>query len=528
MRFASWLSQRDSRKRWMLIEHWKVLALILTVVGCASVQFYWQASRIAGAPGFPLDDAWIYARFADNLARGYGFSYNRGTPSSGSTSPLWTLLLAVAYALSIPPIPAALMWGILLLIASCWITYSLALALGRSLVVGITAAVFTALMSRLVWGALSGMEASLYVTLTLLALTWHARYDLDSGLRSYLSTIALALATLGRPECYVLLPIAWLDRILNSKVGPARLVAVFLSHLILYSLVLAPNWAFNISITGSIFPATFHAKVRDGLLEALRTGSVQMLLAALTVCPLNFMCQYAVFLAENNFVLIVPACWGLVNLIRRRCRIGSTIVPLVFVIHPLAVGAFGQGHLVGRYIANLIPLYAVLAAIGVEEVTRAVQRLRLSTPSPRLAQAAVLLLALLNAGVVGVYASVKYGWMVENINTMHVYMGHWIAENIPPDAVIAINDVGAMTYFGQRRIIDTVGLTTPNVIPYLKRAGYSRDDNLLRYLQEHQPGYLVIFPQNYPELLAHTDLFEPVYTHTYTGGHNVTIGGGDL
>lgn len=509
------------------LEHWKLLPLIVTIVGAAAILFLWQANHIAGTPGFPLDDAWIHARFADNLAHGYGFSYNRGIPSSGSTSSLWVLLLAATYALGVAPLPASLTWGILFLVASCWMTYRLALALGYSPSTGVMAAVFTALMSRLIWGALSGMEVNLYVYLTLLALTWHIRYDLNSGHRSYLSTIALALAASARPECYVLLPIAWLDRILAGRYRPMRIVTSSLPHFILYTLILAPNWAFNISVTGSIFPSTFHAKVQGGLFEALRTMDVQLLLEALTTRPLGFTCQYIVFWIENNTVLLIPACWGLVSLVRHRYRTRSMIVPLVFVILPLAVGAFsGWGELVGRYIANLIPLYVVMAAIGIEEITKWVQTPHVPAILARLTRTAVVLLALLNAVVVLTYASVQYGWMVENINAMQVFMGHWIADNIPTEALVAINDVGAPTYFGNREIIDTVGLTTPDIIPYLKTPEYTKDENLMRYLQERQPDYLIVYPNWYPKLVEkHADLFEPIYTHTYTGSHNVTLGG---
>jgi arabinofuranosyltransferase len=108
---------------------------------------------------------------------------------------------------------------------------------------------------------------------------------------------------------------------------------------------------------------------------------------------------------------------------------------------------------------------------------------------------------------------------------MQIFMGHWVAENIEPDALIAINDVGALTYFGNREIIDTVGLTTPDIIPYLKRPGYTKDEKLLYYLEERRPEYLIIFPNWYPRLAERADLFEPVYTHRYTGGRNVTLGG---
>src|ERR1700674_3879860 len=60
--------------------------------------FLLTEQRLAGAPGFPLDDSWIHLHFARNIAEGAGFSYNPGAPVAGSTAPLWTLLLALGVA----------------------------------------------------------------------------------------------------------------------------------------------------------------------------------------------------------------------------------------------------------------------------------------------------------------------------------------------------------------------------------------------------------------------------------------------
>ena len=41
-----------------------------------------------------------------------------------------------------------------------------------------------------------------------------------------------------------------------------------------------------------------------------------------------------------------------------------------------------------------------------------------------------------------------YGWGVQNINAMQVRLEQWVASRTPPDALIALNDLGALTYFG--------------------------------------------------------------------------------
>jgi arabinofuranosyltransferase len=65
------------------LEHWVVLAAILGVL-------LFQA-----LPGpRPLDDAYITFRYARSISQGQGFSYNPGEHVQGTTTPLYTLLLA--------------------------------------------------------------------------------------------------------------------------------------------------------------------------------------------------------------------------------------------------------------------------------------------------------------------------------------------------------------------------------------------------------------------------------------------------
>ncbi len=47
------------------------------------------------------DDAYIYFRYAENIAHCKGWSFNPGEPTYGTTSPLWTLVLAAGEALGV-------------------------------------------------------------------------------------------------------------------------------------------------------------------------------------------------------------------------------------------------------------------------------------------------------------------------------------------------------------------------------------------------------------------------------------------
>jgi hypothetical protein len=52
----------------------------------------------------PFDDTYITFRYSLNLASGHGFVYNLGEHVLGTTTPLWTLVLARALAVLGAPI----------------------------------------------------------------------------------------------------------------------------------------------------------------------------------------------------------------------------------------------------------------------------------------------------------------------------------------------------------------------------------------------------------------------------------------
>src|SRR6185503_92261 len=66
-----------------------------------SAILYLSFSYAGGFLGFPLDDAWIHQTYARNLGLSGQFAFIPGQPSAGSTSPLWSVLLAIGYFLRI-------------------------------------------------------------------------------------------------------------------------------------------------------------------------------------------------------------------------------------------------------------------------------------------------------------------------------------------------------------------------------------------------------------------------------------------
>jgi hypothetical protein len=134
----------------------------------------------------------------------------------------------------------------------------------------------------------------------------------------------------------------------------------------------------------------------------------------------------------------------------------------------------------------------------------------------------VVALALLGLALPLGPASQAYAWGVQNINAMQVRLGRWVARATPPDALLAVNDVGALTYFGHRRIIDLMGLVTPDIVAERRRG----EAAVLGYLERACPDYLVIFPDWFPYLAARSDLFRPIERVRLE--RNVVAGGDEM
>ncbi len=449
------------------------------------ILFSFQEWRIAGGTGFPLDDSWIHLHFARNLAEGAGFAYNPGRPVAGSTAPLWTLLIAAGVAIGGSPLWVAKALGVATTLASALLARRLALALSGEASLGLLAGLGTLSLGRMAWGSLSGMEVGLAAMLVTGALLAHVREQ------EWIAALLSGLAVLSRPETVLMVPLLLLARPLTG----ARVVG-FLG---VVALLVAPSVAFSLATVGTPVPATAAAKIEGGLLGLL-TGAREGWQDALVRRPTEFMGEWVSLLWEDHPLLPFTIPIGLVVLWRGRGR--SLIWPAaLLLLHPLGMALLapyrGPTFQEGRYSTHLAPLAVVAAVVGLSWAAGRGRCLK------RWAPVVYLLLAVLWLWP----ASLRYAGAVGEINAMQVHLGRWVERNLPKNARLALNDVGAITYFSRREVVDLMGLVTPEVIPY-RREG---DAGVLRFLERQCPDYLIIFPSWFPALSAMADRFTPLY-----------------
>jgi len=114
----------------------------------------------------------------------------------------------------------------------------------------------------------------------------------------------------------------------------------------------------------------------------------------------------------------------------------------------------------------------------------------------------------------------SYSEDVAIIETEMVDTALWLRANTEADALLAVHDIGAVGYFGERRIVDLAGLVTPELIPFLRD-----EERLHAYLDAQQVDYLVVFPNWYERLengKAVVYRSQGIYAPK-AGGENMTV-----
>jgi hypothetical protein len=484
------MMKEPKKPRFPLFPVWLGLAI-------CSVGGYLLISLSATSLGFPIDDAWIHQVFARNLFQRGEFSYNPGQPVAGSTSPLWTMLLAPGYAFDGFYSWWAYGLGILFLALTAREVFLITHWLGKNSGAAWGAALFTLFEWRMAWAGASGMETLLFtfgsLFLARFCLTWFfpPRRDFkDTGLVPFIFSarffvllgVVGGLLMLVRPEGVILLGLIALElgwqRRRNWKVLAQCWLLIGGGWLI----VGLPYGLFNYALSGSVLPNTFGAKsgfygdlsleglanyFANGLRELLLAGPVLLLLPGLLFCYRDI---------KRGSLDWRPLVWP----------------PVLFVLYALRLPVTYH-H--GRYLMPLIPFIIIYGIIGTAGLVGWLRSQRL----PVVARVVPLLLAL-GLGFGWINGGLSYQSDVKVINLMQVQVGRWLAENTPPEAVVATHDIGAITYFSHRKLVDTAGLVNPEFIPIVRD-----QPAILQKLGELKVDYFAIIPNWYDQLYPELD-----------------------
>lgn len=478
-----------------------------------------------GSLGFPLDDAWIHQTYARNLVRNGRWEFVSGVVSAGSTSPLWTLLLALGYLFRIPYLWWAYLWGTISLFLLCWGGMRFwRLLWPDKAEKDWMAGLILAGTWPFIWAAVSGMETIFFAALGLTILSIYAAAMVMDEWVSIkwlgLLGVLCGLLILTRPDGLVLFMLVVLGVMLlpGSQMQRMKYGGVVVGTAVF---ILVPYFGFNLFTSGNIWPNTFYAKQTEyaALLSVpLMTRLIQMLTFSVGGPASGWRGM------SGAHLLLVPgllvAGWQAVKIDWSRKKVVATL-PLLWAGSHIFLYAWRLPltfqH--GRYLLAAFPVWILYGLAGWQHV------LFFRSPSRPMwivQQVSRWTFAGLLAFFVLLGAR-AYADDVAFIEGEMVTMAGWIAENTSETAVIASHDIGAIGYFAERPLLDLAGLISPDIIPLL-----DNESAMVDYILNSQAQYLVSAPGWPYETAVTTGQMQRLFSTNYTwtvenGRNNMTI-----
>jgi hypothetical protein len=412
-----------------------------------------------------FDDPYITYRYAKNLANGEGFVYNSGLRVQSTTTPLFTILLALIYPISQELPRVANLLGALGIALGGIFIWDLAHTWNSPIVGWASLFLYPTFFFLL---STIGSETPVYIAFCLGAFAFYAR-------KQYIfSALLSALCVLTRPDG-LLIPLLLLADyfIYVRRPIPWKALLVFL--------VLTLVWfLFAWSYFGSPIPATLAAKQRQASM-----GDIQKFATGLLVIMQPYSQQWFFWLTCGLALLgIFWATW--------RARAWWLILAwtgLYFVAYTL----LGVSRYFWYY-APLVPGLIIAAGLGAEALYHVM--------SARGWHASGILLttAIILAIVIAQCTNLWY--MSHRLDPrIGIYraVGEWLKENTHPKALVGTLEVGAIGYYSDRPIVDFAGLIQPDVAMQLnKDTTYADSANWA--VQHYRPEYIVLHQAKFPML----------------------------
>jgi len=471
---------RWSRPDWLFVAGAVLLALV---------------ARLLAGPR-TIDDAYITFRYARNLGQGLGFVYNPGQAVLGTTTPLYTMLISLAWLLGLHNLPAvALGVNALADAGTVLLLYWLGLRLGRSRLVAVGAALAWALSPMSVTFAIGGMETSVVIFFLV------ASFAAYVAGRSRLSAALMALAVLTRPDALIAAGLLFADmglRPLLARDGSplvARLRRLPWVEVAIFCAMLLPWVIFATAYFGSPLPQSVQAKVRAYQLEQF---SALIRLVQHLSTPFFEHEIFGRFWPAVGLVLyLVLYLAGGLRQVRWLGRaLPQVLYPLVYVVvfsaaNPLIFRWYLAPPLPFYFLGILIGLHAILT-----DVARRLGRERIGAWATGLV-VALLLISSLNAYTLQpdhgpARPAPEMAWF--KVELLYRQAAERVRPHLQPGDVIAAGDIGAVGWYSGAPILDTVGLISPEAVPYypldpsLLVINYAMSPDLIRH---QQPEYII-------------------------------------
>jgi tetratricopeptide (TPR) repeat protein len=445
-----------------------IIISAITVVSFILAYYYLRnALSINGYFAFPLDDPWIHLTFARNLVQYHSFSYFKNEmATAGSTSPIYTFILAAGFVFYNNEMILSYALGILFFIFSGIAFYKLtSFEFGKE---NYYAVLFTAIFVVDKWMnfiSVTGMETTMYIFMLISTAYFYKKKQ------AVPFAVFLGLILWGRPDSVAFMAALAADYFLAYKFsksgGDIKLFTKkdFIKIGIIAGSIAVIYLGFNLMLSGSLLPNTYSAKL------AYYSPEFRSRISFLKYEVWDYFTRGAYGVIIIGF--FVSAAKMIFDLFKKKYN-GN----LLYILFPLLLVfiywyKLPYAHRFGRYLMPAIPFIILLSGLGFRDLCKLAGNYM---QSGKIAQ--VLMIGI--SSVIILYSFFDYKDNAQNyaeqcvyIHDRHVVTANWIKDNTKPDDVIATHDVGAIGFYCNRKIVDAAGLMNPELISKINDDNYA-------------------------------------------------------
>lgn len=423
-----------------LFSHIEVGLVLIAVVFRVMLVFTTHATE---------EDFYITLRHAENLVAGHGLVFNVGERTLGTTTPLYALLLAMFHLLRLDPVLCGKLVGIAAEAGSCVLLVRVGRHFGRNRA-GVLAGFCLAIAPVNLIESVKGMEVSL-VAFAVLA-TWTAYIER----RDNLAWVCCSAVALLRPDGLMVAVLLGLACTLRDRRLAWRGFAAFV-------LLVGAWYVFATAYYGSPLPTTLEAKmVVYGWHKRELFPNLLPFLQLMTRNPLSLglFLGFLLFLYQSLRAILSKS--NPPNAVITKSLAPATL----WVLFHYTAMAFSKVFLFGWYFHPPTPIYYLGAMLGwgLTFENQIVSLWRRLTSKPMLSllitRALIPMMALII--FLRVQATLRDSQRVET--TLRIPIGLWLRENASPNDRVMLEPIGYIGYFSRLRVLDTVGLVSPEVL----------------------------------------------------------------
>jgi arabinofuranosyltransferase len=438
--------------------------LIIVVIIVAALAYAYSLRWIA-------EDAYISFRYAQNLADGKGLVFNQGERVEGYTNFLWTILLTAGLKAGLRPESISVTLGLFCTVISFLSLFGIYRNLfGKSF---LFPASLLALALNYTWACFStsGMETCLLSALivsSFYVLSESELSDRREDWKCFVLGVLLVLALMTRPDAILACAVIFL--FLAFRVYHSRDFKPLVLFIIPFVIIYLPYFFWRYRYYGHLLPNTFYAK---SAYEAYYKQGFTYLW--------EFAQRYSLWLLAP-LILAAILKWKKINFPRGHLILAMAVFCVVHIAYVVWVGG---DFMEGRFFVPILPfLYLICEYL-----------IRVLLNRPLIVGLALMCLPLTSVVDRPIIEARRIQNGIADERTWLPVVQLWYLEGqvfgkqLPQNALIATDAVGAFGYASRLPILDTLGLTDEivahNTLKARSRPGHEKFASL-EYLKERR------------------------------------------